>query len=486
MTYILIAINICIYVVMQTHGGPTFENLLLFGAKENGLIADGEVGRLFFPIFLHASLIHLGFNMYGLYQVGRYLEMIAGPRNLVVFYLVSGVCGNLCSFALSPALSVGASGSLFGILLGLYVFQKYEERLAEEANETPAKTTLGSIILINAVISFVIPNIDWASHMGGAISGSLLGMGLIMRHRWNLRVIRAVRYLGANSGLGKPSLVEREGFYYAILTVICLGFAGSVMRLGLPQKAFGRGVRGAAENFSEKRETDFMVQFRLLLSSPKSDTNPERMVDGAKRLHSQKHFQESALVYSVLLEMNRKGLGGSDFVSASVSALLLEAFRAAQANMPLPEAVAQGLTFDVKNADSDSDICKKPASLFKSLGFFELSGRLYACAFLLDGHTLEMASETIESFWLADNKREVFRFLDYLERSESQGVAGAGRMPMPGSMSSERDAQGRSAPDASGDDESGSSGNAPDDMSEEGNSPAPTPGFKSQDFGESI
>lgn len=172
LTFVLIGINAIIYMMIQFQGGPTYENLLKYGAKENGLIAEGEIGRLFFPMFLHASPAHILFNMFALYQFGRVFEVLAGARNLFVTYVLGGLLGNAMSFALSRSLSVGASSSLFALLFALYVLERHQQKINLETTGIKTKTSLGPIIVINAIITFLIPNIDWASHLGVGSPGA--------------------------------------------------------------------------------------------------------------------------------------------------------------------------------------------------------------------------------------------------------------------------------------------------------------------------
>ena len=432
LTSILIAINVAVYVFMQMRGGPTFENLLAFGAKENGLIALGQIFRLFFPMFLHAHPLHLAVNMYGLYQVGRYLEFLAGQRNLFLVYLFAGITGNTCSFAFSPALSVGASGSLFGILLCLYVIQKYEQRLALEANEPIPKSSLGWMIILNGVISFVIPNIDWASHLGGAIAGVFCGLAIVMNHRWNLRFSRSVRYMMAESGKLGRKLYEREGFFYSLLFAVNGLFLSSWSQVGLGQKAFGSGVLAASKNSTETRTPETLRQFEILLTSPKSETNPEKLLDGALRLHKANKYASAAMVYEVLEVLNRQNLGATEFKSQSTAQILQVLKLSAERNEPPSEALLKNLQSSAVSTDSELDICRKPAELFKTLGFFSLSGKLYECAFYLDPVSLENASETVESYWHepGDQKQDLFRFLEVIERAEQlQGRASPSSFP---------------------------------------------------------
>ncbi|MEP6720517.1 MAG: rhomboid family intramembrane serine protease [Variovorax sp.] len=88
-------------------------------------IASGEFlpWQLLSYSFLHGGLSHLVFNMFGLYMFGAELERVWGARRLLVFYFVSVLCAALAQLgvaALSGSMvpTIGASGGLFGLLLG--------------------------------------------------------------------------------------------------------------------------------------------------------------------------------------------------------------------------------------------------------------------------------------------------------------------------------------------------------------------------------
>jgi membrane associated rhomboid family serine protease len=433
MSYILIGINVAVFFALQGSGGTTYENLLLFGAKENGLIADGQMGRLFFPMFLHANALHLGFNMWGIYQVGRYLELLVGPRKLVFLYLVAGVTGNMASFAFVDPLSVGASGALFGFISCLWVLQKYEERLATEMNEPVQKSTLGMLIAFNFVLGFVIPNIDWASHLGGCLAGILFGLALVMRHRWNLKVLGAARYLGGATGLKKPPVSLRESFYLwmlvALNALLLLGF----LRVDDVTRAFGRGTLAAAENFTEPKGADMLPHYRVLVSAPKSESRPERMLADALALHRSSAFASAMLLYDVLLVFNEQGIGGEAFVSGTVRAALMEARGFALERRGVSDALVASFGELPEHSregqevfsDTSPRVCLAPANLLRTLGFFGLAGKLFECAFYLDVANLQTATDVFECYWRmdAENKNQVQRFRFIASKLLNPGAA---------------------------------------------------------------
>lgn len=424
MTYVIIAINVATYLIVASKGGATYENLLAFGAKENGLIAEGEVGRLFFPMFLHAGLLHLAFNMYGLYQVGRVLEVLAGPKRLFVLYIVSGITGNLSSFAFSRALSVGASGSLFGILLCLYVIEKYEERMSGN-DDAPRRSGLGPLILINGIISFVIPNIDWANHMGGAIAGALMGMGLVMRHRFNLRRLRAAKFLGIETQVAKAPFFERERLYYFLLLLVNVGFACTVTRIGIAERSFGLGVKMVTESQTAFRSVTSLPQFSKVIGSPKAETYPETLIRSVANLHMAGYYAPAVRMYEVLVTLHSNGIGTPEFLSSSTLLLLQLALEAARNSQEVPE---EFLTASQAPSSSEGtmafdELCEKPAILFRALGFYELSGKLFECEYYLRIGDRVVAARTIESYWLADLQRDVVRFVNIAQALQTNELS---------------------------------------------------------------
>jgi len=130
-------------------------------------IASGEWWRLLTSAFLHGSILHLGFNMYVLFVLGRDLERLLGHSRYLALYLLSALGGAVASYWLSnPAgVSVGASGAVFGLLGATVIAGRFLR-----ADITQALVLIG----INIVIGFVIPGIDWRAHLGGLATGALV------------------------------------------------------------------------------------------------------------------------------------------------------------------------------------------------------------------------------------------------------------------------------------------------------------------------
>jgi len=130
-------------------------------------VAHGQWWRIITGGFLHESLLHIGFNMYILYMLGRMLEPALGRVKFGVIYGVALLTGSLGALIVSPhSLTVGASGAVFGIMGAAAVEMR--------ARKIPVmQSGIGGLILINLVISFTLSGISWGGHIGGLIGGAL-------------------------------------------------------------------------------------------------------------------------------------------------------------------------------------------------------------------------------------------------------------------------------------------------------------------------
>ncbi|MEI6230260.1 MAG: rhomboid family intramembrane serine protease [Actinomycetes bacterium] len=138
-----------------------------FGMFPAAIALNGEYYRLFTAMFLHGSLLHIGFNMYVLYMFGPQLESVLGHLRFGLLYLLAGLGGSIASFWFSDpnVVSVGASGAIFG-LMGAYIVIMH--RLGNDTRQV-----IG-LIGINLVLGFVISGVDWRAHIGGLVTGALV------------------------------------------------------------------------------------------------------------------------------------------------------------------------------------------------------------------------------------------------------------------------------------------------------------------------
>ena len=177
-TYIII--GICVILELgslaggtQAGGGglsasPLTENGALYGPA----VANGDVYRLLTAGFLHAGLIHLGFNMLILWQLGTLLEPAIGRVRFAVIYIVSILCGSFGALLFSPnAVTVGASGGVFGLMAAAVVVMRAR-------GIDPMASGLPFWIGLNLLITFAVPGISIGGHIGGLIGGTLAALAI--------------------------------------------------------------------------------------------------------------------------------------------------------------------------------------------------------------------------------------------------------------------------------------------------------------------
>jgi membrane associated rhomboid family serine protease len=181
-TKVLIGINLAVYLItvvqgfgLNSPGGSLFNRFILVGsnsglplfARSGDLAHDHEWWRLFTSMFLHASILHIAFNMFALYVIGTQVEQYLGRSRYIGLYLVSGLAGGAGAVVQAPYQPVvGASGAIFGILGAMLIIEwQLTGRLAGNAM---------TLIVINLLISFAIPGISWGGHIGGLIGGILI------------------------------------------------------------------------------------------------------------------------------------------------------------------------------------------------------------------------------------------------------------------------------------------------------------------------
>ena len=133
-----------------------------------GGIASGEFWRLLTADFLHYGLIHLAFNMYALWILGRECERLLGRGRFLALYLFAGLGGSVAVYLFSPLneASAGASASIFGLLGAMFFFLR---RLRADPRG------LVFLIVLNFSLGFVVANISIWGHIGGFVVGAAVG-----------------------------------------------------------------------------------------------------------------------------------------------------------------------------------------------------------------------------------------------------------------------------------------------------------------------
>lgn len=180
-TYILIAINVALFIFASIGELTGSFDLYTALSLNKGRVMSGEIYRLVTAMFMHENLFHLLMNMYALYIIGTQVESYIGKTKYFTIYIYSGIIGGLLSCVINGinVWSLGASGAIFG-LMGALLYFGYHYRLYLD---NALKTQIVPLIALNLMIGFIFPNIDNSAHIGGLIGGLFSSMALGVKNK---------------------------------------------------------------------------------------------------------------------------------------------------------------------------------------------------------------------------------------------------------------------------------------------------------------
>jgi membrane associated rhomboid family serine protease len=202
-TQALIAINVVAFLASGSSAFTVSGSDLGSRLVDDGLLYapylrfNHDYYRLITSGFLHENLLHIAFNMYLLYVLGRMLEPAIGRLRFLTIYFVSLVAGSLGALIATPhSPSLGASGAIFG-LLGAAYFEMRRRGI------DPVRSGIVPTIVLNLIFSFSIPNISYGAHVGGLIAG---GLAILAFHAADRRRAPALAYV-ACAALAAGSII---------------------------------------------------------------------------------------------------------------------------------------------------------------------------------------------------------------------------------------------------------------------------------------
>lgn len=179
LTQVLFGANVAVFLAMAFASSSVMDfpgNVLYWGANVGPYTLSGQWWRLVSYMFLHGGLLHIAFNMWCLWDLGALCESLYGRWTFGAIYFITGIGAGLASVAWNPhVLSVGASGAIFG-LAGALVSSFYlgEFSLPRVAIGGTLKSLL-VFVGFNLFFGGVVGGIDNACHIGGLVSGLILG-----------------------------------------------------------------------------------------------------------------------------------------------------------------------------------------------------------------------------------------------------------------------------------------------------------------------
>jgi rhomboid protease GluP len=199
-TPILLYFNILIFIVMAfTRVGifePDVKSLLQWGGNIRFLTLNGQYWRLLSSMFLHAGLIHLACNMFALLYVGVVLEPSIGKYKYLFAYIFTGLSASVSSLIINEnVVSVGASGAIFGLFGLLIALLLCKEFKIKDLSKKSLLLSIGFFVFYNLLNGFSKTGIDNAAHIGGLISGFLIGLSYYLIIKGKLRAFQVLPIL---------------------------------------------------------------------------------------------------------------------------------------------------------------------------------------------------------------------------------------------------------------------------------------------------
>jgi rhomboid protease GluP len=176
LTRLLIAANVLVFLWELSRGDTGNGQVLVNdGALYGPAVAAGEWWRIFSAAFLHAGWLHIATNMFALYQVGTFVELLYGRARMAIVYVLAIIGSGIAVYFFSyPDPTVGASGAIFGLFGALTAAGL---RLGKPGRELVQQSA--GIIILNLVLGFTVFRfVSNAAHIGGLLAGAMVGFAL--------------------------------------------------------------------------------------------------------------------------------------------------------------------------------------------------------------------------------------------------------------------------------------------------------------------
>ena len=194
-TYAIIAICVVVFLaeavtglLSSNFGGSVYQQLAYVPQ-----LTALQPWRIITTLFTHASILHILFNMFSLFILGRQVEPMIGRLRFALLFLLSGIGGSIGVLLFAPNTAVvGASGAIFGLFGAYFVIARH---LGANA------TQLIIVIAINLGIGFVVPGIAWQAHVGGLIIGALVGLVYVRTRSRSKRMLQTLLIVAIAVGL---------------------------------------------------------------------------------------------------------------------------------------------------------------------------------------------------------------------------------------------------------------------------------------------
>jgi membrane associated rhomboid family serine protease len=180
LTQIIFGINAAVFLGMALSSGTVmdfpWQEAIRWGANYGPLTLQGEWWRLLTNVFIHQGIVHIAFNMWCLWNLGQLCESLYGRWTYAAIYLACGLGASIASVAWHPnGSSVGASGAIFGLAGALITALKLGEFSVPRSALSGTLRSLGAFVVYNLIFGFILPGVDNTAHIGGLITGLIVG-----------------------------------------------------------------------------------------------------------------------------------------------------------------------------------------------------------------------------------------------------------------------------------------------------------------------
>src|SRR5579864_8264554 len=293
LTQVLFGANIAVFLATALASGSALDFsgqvMARYGANFGPYTLSGEWWRLVTYMFLHGGIMHIAFNMWCLWDLGRLCESLYGRRTFFAIYLITGIAAGLASIGWNPGvLSVGASGAIFG-LAGALIASFY---LGEFSLPRVAISgTLRSLVIFavfNLGFGQLFNGIDNAAHVGGLVSGLILGALIARLAPQSDAPIRRASVVG-----------------FVALLVVLAGFGVRQWR---------GGVMRSAREFEESKG-DPIARGKLLVRQ--NPNLPQAHLMLGEAYYNQQRFPEAEAEFKRGIELQPKAAGGRFYLGMS-------------------------------------------------------------------------------------------------------------------------------------------------------------------------
>ena len=247
-TRAIIGLNVLVYVAMGLSGvswtRPSVMNAIRWGADFGPLTFSGEWWRQFTSIFVHFGIIHIGLNMWCLWNLGSALEPLTGPVGFGLTYLFTGLAASATSLAWNPwRASAGASGAIFGLAGAFVTFLLLKKLPIPKILVQKNLRSMGFFIFYNLLFGAANSHIDNSAHLGGLVAGFILGALVPVSARFSAAMdarLPGAPFDAVSAGASRQRRLFLTAAGCTIALMVGLYF---VRARNLPASQYGKAVR---------------------------------------------------------------------------------------------------------------------------------------------------------------------------------------------------------------------------------------------------